>query len=47
MFEFMLQIVLAVALSTVHSASRITPSEWTLIADVQAALTALLAKRPQ
>lgn len=47
MFEIILEIVLSVALTSIHSASRINPTEWTLIADVQAALTALLAKRPQ
>jgi len=46
MFEYVLELVLGLALMSVHSASRINPSEWTLIQHVYDALGVLLTKKP-
>ena len=46
MFAIILDMVLAVALSSVKSASHITQNEWTLIESVNNALNQLLTKKP-
>jgi hypothetical protein len=46
MFDFVLNMVIALLLASVHSAAHITPKEWALIDSLQAALTALQAKKP-
>ena len=46
MFEVVLNMVLALVLASVKSASHITANEWVLITDVNNALTQLIAKKP-
>ncbi len=46
MFALVLSMVIGLAQASIHSAAHITPNEWNLIDQLQAALTQLQTKKP-
>jgi hypothetical protein len=46
MLTFIIQMVLAALVSSVKNPANVTQTEWTLVEELGAACTALLAKKP-